>query len=90
MISAAGCIKRKCKSYGRRAFEVEQFLTEKPVSRGCYTVVEATIPYLYFKAVSLTGHLKSEFTNCLNQDGNKLVLLYCLAGRARCCTGFAV
>ena len=77
--------------FGRKAFIVERILAEEPECRGCYTLVEANSTLsLYFKAVSLSGHLKSEFTNCLNHSGNKLVLLDCLEGRARCCTGFAV
>ena len=77
--------------FGRKAFIAERILAEEPECGGCYTLVEANSTlFLYFKAVSLSGHLKSEFTNCLNPGSDKLVLLDCLAGRARCCMGFAV
>ena len=82
MISTSGCVIVQSQESGRKAYIAEQILAEKPECRGCYTLVEATS--------TLSGHLKSEFTNCLNHDGNKLVLLDCLAGCARCCTGFAV
>ena len=45
------------------------------------SVLKGSIPFWTFEV---------RVTNCLNHAGDKLVLKYCLAGRARCGTGFAV
>ena len=43
MISAAWCAMAQIEEYGSRAFAAKQILVEKPVCRGCYTVVKVTI-----------------------------------------------